>query len=54
LPASPNGWTIVGLFDTQESSREGMLAPAMAAGLDGGFTGPPTGKSFPVDAEIRG
>jgi len=54
---SANGWTIVGLFDSQESwetFRDGTLIPSMAAGLKGGFTGPPTETNFPVDTEIRG
>ena len=41
---SADGWTIVAIHDSQESwekFRDGVLMPAMAAGIDGGFTDPP-------------
>ncbi len=41
---SEGGWTIMAVHDTQESwesFRDGILGPAMAAGVEGGFTEPP-------------
>jgi hypothetical protein len=41
---STGGWSIVAVFDSQESwerFRDGTLLPAFEAGIDGGFTSPP-------------
>jgi hypothetical protein len=49
--ASPDGWTIVAIHDTQDSwerFRDVILMPAMAAGIDGGFTAPPQESTFEV------
>jgi hypothetical protein len=48
---SADGWTIVALHDSKESweqFRDGTLMPAMAAGIDGGFTAPPQQTEFEV------
>lgn len=42
--ASEGGWTIMAVHDSKESwerFRDDTLGPAMAAGIDGGFTAPP-------------
>lgn len=42
--ASPGGWTIMAVHDTQESwegFRDSILLPAMQQGIEGGFTSPP-------------
>ncbi len=42
--ASPCGWTICAVRDTQESwerFRDGTLGPALQEGIEGGFDGPP-------------
>ena len=49
--ASPGGWTIVAIHDSQESwesFRDGTLMPKLQAGIDGGFTGPPNETAFKV------
>jgi hypothetical protein len=43
--ASPGGWTIMAVHDSKaswESFRDGTLMPKMQAGIEGGFTAPPT------------
>jgi hypothetical protein len=48
---SADGWTIVAIHDSQESwerFRDGTLMPRMAAGIDGGFTAPPSETTFEV------
>lgn len=42
--ASPGGWTIMAVHDSQESwerFRDDILMPAMQQGIEGGFTTPP-------------
>jgi hypothetical protein len=42
---SAGGWTIMAVHDSQESwevFRDGILLPTMQAGIEGGFTTPPT------------
>jgi hypothetical protein len=41
---SQGGWTIMAVHDSQsswEAFRDDILLPRMAAGIDGGFNGPP-------------
>ncbi len=48
---SADGWTIVAIHDSQEGwekFRDETLMPRMAAGIEGGFTVPPTETGFPV------
>jgi hypothetical protein len=50
--ASPGGWTIMAVHESQESwetFRDGILRPRMQAGIEGGFTTPPT--ETPVDLD---
>jgi len=52
---SPYGWTIVAIHDTQESwerFRDGILMPAMAKGVEGGFTTPPEETTFEVVTQV--
>ena len=42
--ASPGGWTIVAVHDSQESwerFRDSTLMPHLQQGVEGGFAGPP-------------
>jgi hypothetical protein len=42
--ASPGGWTIMAVHESQESwerFRDDVLLPAMERGIDGGFQSPP-------------
>ena len=42
--ASPGGWTIMAIHETQESwekFRDEILMPRMQAGIEGGFSSPP-------------
>jgi len=42
--ASPGGWTIFAIHDSKaswEKFRDTTLVPAMQAGIEGGFEGPP-------------
>lgn len=51
---SAGGWTIVAVHDSLESwerFRTDTLMPKMLAGIDGGFSGPPTETFFPVHAQ---
>jgi hypothetical protein len=53
---SAEGWTIVAIHDSQESweeFRDNTLMPRMAAGIPGGFAGPPEETAFTVDTEVR-
>ena len=46
-----DGWIIVAVHDSQESwesFRDGTLMPAMQAGIAGGFTAPPSERTFEV------
>ena len=48
---SADGWIIVALHDSKESwesFRDGTLVPAMQAGIEGGFTAPPSERTFEV------
>jgi hypothetical protein len=47
--ATEGGWTIVAIHDSQaswETFRDGTLMPKMQAGIEGGFTSPPTETTF--------
>ena len=49
--ASADGWTIIAVHESQESwerFRDGTLMPAMAAGIEGGFSAPPQETVFTV------
>lgn len=49
--ASDGGWTIVAIHESKENwekFRDGTLRPAMARGIKGGFSAPPTETSFEV------
>ena len=51
--ASPGGWTIVAIHESQESwekFRDGTLMPAMQQGIEGGFQAPPTETTIDVYA----
>ncbi len=51
---SAGGWTIIARHESVaswEKFRDGTLLPALAAGIDGGFTGPPMETAFEVVAE---
>lgn len=42
--ATPDGWLVFAIHDSLESwetFRDGILMPSLAAGIDGGFAGPP-------------
>ncbi len=46
---SDDGWTIVAVHDSRESwerFRDGTLMPALGAGIDGAFEGPPEETAF--------
>ena len=48
--ASPGGWTIMAVHESQESweeFRDGVLMPRMQEGIPGGFSSPP--QETPVD-----
>ena len=54
---SADGWTIVAIHDSQESwetFRDGILIPAMSAGIEGGFAGPPTEIAYEVYNQVSG
>ena len=47
--ASPGGWTIVAVHDSQaswESFRDDILMPTMQKGIEGGFPTPPQETGF--------
>ena len=51
---SDDGWTVVALHDSRsswENFRDGTLLPALAAGIEGGFTVPPQETTFEVATE---
>jgi hypothetical protein len=51
---STDGWTIIATHDSAaswESFRDGTLLPALAAGVDGGFTVPPVETTFEIVTE---
>jgi hypothetical protein len=51
---SADGWTIIATHDSAaswESFRDGTLLPALAAGVDGGFTVPPVETTFEIVTE---
>lgn len=48
---SDGGWTIVAIFDSEESWDRFLndtLLPRFEQGIDGGFTEPPVATTFPV------
>ena len=48
---SAGGWTIVAIHESRESwekFRDGILLPALKAGVPGGFTSPPQEIAFDV------
>jgi len=48
---SEGGWTIVAIFDSEESWERflnGTLLPQLDEGIEGGFTAPPEATTFPV------
>ena len=48
---SADGWLIVAIHDSKESwesFRVGTLMPALQAGIAGGFTAPPSERTFEV------
>ncbi len=52
---SAEGWTIVAIHDSLESwerFRDGTLIPTMTAGIEGGFTGPPTEIAYAVYSQV--
>ena len=52
---SDDGWTIVAVHDSRESwerFRDQTLMPALGAGIDGGFDGPPEETTFDVASEV--
>jgi hypothetical protein len=52
---SAGGWTIVAVHDSQagwETFRDGILMPRMQAGIEGGFTTPPTETAIDLDTVI--
>ena len=53
---SADGWTIMAVHDSKESweaFRDNILGPKLAAGIEGGFTGPPEETAFEVVNEVR-
>lgn len=49
---SEGGWTVVAIHDSKESwesFRDNVLMPKLAAGVQGGFAGPPQEQAFPVE-----
>ncbi|HEX4432862.1 MAG TPA: hypothetical protein VHZ96_26550 [Frankiaceae bacterium] len=52
---SAGGWTIMAVHDSQagwEKFRDGILMPRMQAGIEGGFTTPPTETAIDLDTVI--
>lgn len=52
---SADGWTIVAVHDSKENwelFRDGILIPAMTAGIAGGFTAPPEETGFEIVNEV--
>ena len=53
--ASPGGWTIMAVHDSQaswEAFRDGTLMPRMQAGIEGGFATPPTETAIDLDSVV--
>lgn len=53
--ASEDGWTIMAVHETRESwerFRDETLMPAMAKGIEGGFTSPPQETAFEVSTHV--
>ncbi len=49
-----DGWVIVAIHDSKESwehFRDGTLMPRMQAGIEGGFTTPPSETTFEIHHE---
>ena len=54
-PDAAGGWTIVAVHESRESwerFRDGVLGPALAAGVEGGFTSAPHERTFEVDTRL--
>jgi hypothetical protein len=54
-PDTGGGWTIVAVHDSRESwerFRDGILGPALAKGVEGGFTSQPQERTFEVDTRL--
>jgi hypothetical protein len=54
--ASEGGWTIMAVHDSQESweqFRDSTLVPAMAQGIEGGFTAPPQETTVEITNLVR-
>jgi len=54
---SEEGWVIVAVHDSRESwerFRDGTLLPALGAGIEGAFEGPPEETTFDVAVEQTG
>lgn len=54
-PGASGGWTIIAIHDSKKSwerFRDGVLGPAMAKGIKGGFTAPPQELTFEVDTHL--
>ena len=52
---SDGGWTIMAVHESQQSweqFRDGILLPKMQAGIEGGFTSPPTETTVDLDTLI--
>lgn len=54
-PGSGGGWTIIAVHDSKESwerFRDGILTPALAEGVEGGFTSAAQELTFEVDTRL--
>jgi hypothetical protein len=54
-PGSDGGWTIVAIHESRESwerFQDGTLGPALAKGVEGGFTSQPQERTFEVDTRL--
>ena len=52
---SDGGWTILAVHESKESweqFRDGVLLPKMQAGIEGGFTSPPSETTVDLDTLI--
>jgi hypothetical protein len=54
-PGDGGGWTIIAVHESKESwerFRDGILGPALASGIEGGFTSAPEERTFEVDTQL--
>jgi hypothetical protein len=54
-PGAGGGWTIVAIHESRESweaFRDRILMPALAEGIEGGFTSPPQELGFEVNTRL--